>query len=271
MTHRLRKRFGQHFLHDPRVIQNILQAIDPKPEQHLVEIGPGQGAITFPLLKHLKQLEVVEIDRDLIQALQHSGHAKLIVHAADALRFDFCSLCRDSNDKLRLFGNLPYNISTPLLFHLFRIQHCIADMHFMLQKEVVDRMLAPPGDKTYGRLSVMVQYYCEVIELFDIGPGAFTPPPKVHSAIVRLLPHATPPVPCTPERLYAVVNQAFSQRRKTLRNAVNRWLSAEQIQALDIDPGLRPERLSLSDFAKLANAITFDTDESPAAEQNSLD
>ena len=255
MTHRPRKRFGQHFLHDPYVIQKIVQAIDPQPGQHLVEIGPGQGAITLPLLTHLPHLDVVEIDRDLIAFLQQQAGDKLTIHNADALRFDFCSLRQHPQERLRVIGNLPYNISTPLLFHLFSQSRCIADMHFMLQKEVVDRMLAPPGDKTYGRLSVMVQYHCALTPLFDIGPGAFRPPPRVESAVIRLIPHTHPPVVCDPLRLQQVVTQAFSHRRKTLRNAVGNWFSAEQIAALGIDPGLRPECLDLAAFAKLAQQL----------------
>lgn len=255
MTHRARKRFGQHFLHDPYVIRNILHAINPQPDQQLVEIGPGQGAITFPLLEYVPHLDVVEIDRDLIALLQQQAHDKLTIHSADALRFDFCSLRREPQQRLRIIGNLPYNISTPLLFHLFSQAECIADMHFMLQKEVVDRMLAPPGDKTYGRLSVMVQYHCALTPLFDIGPGAFRPPPKVESAVIRLVPHAKPPVDCDPQRLQQVVTQAFSQRRKTLRNAVGIWFTTEQITALGIDPGLRPECLDIAAFAKLAQHL----------------
>ena len=255
MAHQPRKRFGQHFLHDPYVIQKIIQAIAPQTNDHLVEIGPGQGAITFPLLKLVPHLDVVEIDRDLISYLTATAGSQLTIHSADALRFDFCSLTSSSTQKLRVIGNLPYNISTPLLFHLFAQIGCISDMHFMLQKEVVERMLAPPGDKTYGRLSVMVQYYCAPTPLFDIGPGAFRPPPRVDSAIIRLVPHATPPVQCQPQRLQQVVTQAFSQRRKTLRNAVGRWFTADQIQALGIDPGLRPECLDMAAFATLANHL----------------
>lgn len=255
MTHHPRKRFGQHFLHDPYVIQKIIHAIAPQPGEHLVEIGPGQGAITLPMLDIIPHMDVVEIDRDLIAHLTTTAGAKLTIHSADALRFDFCTLAATPAQKLRLIGNLPYNISTPLLFHLFAQIHCISDMHFMLQKEVVERMLAPPGDKTYGRLSVMVQYYCALTPLFDIGPGAFRPPPRVDSAVIRLVPHLTPPVQCNPRHLQIVVTQAFSQRRKTLRNAVGRWFTAEQIQALGIDPGLRPECLDMAAFAKLANEL----------------
>lgn len=253
MTHRPRKRFGQHFLHDPNVIHHLVDAIAPQPGQHLVEIGPGQGALTFPLLERLPSLDVVEIDRDLIAWLHQHGRERLTIHAADALRFDFCALRRTPGEQLRVIGNLPYNISTPLLFHLFAQAGCIADMHFMLQKEVVDRMLAAPGSKTYGRLSVMVQYHCALTPLFDIGPGAFRPPPKVESSVIRLVPHAQPPVQCDPRVLQRVVTQAFSQRRKTLRNALGIWLSVEQIQALGIDPGIRAECLGLAEFAALAN------------------
>ncbi|MBI3563206.1 MAG: 16S rRNA (adenine(1518)-N(6)/adenine(1519)-N(6))-dimethyltransferase RsmA [Gammaproteobacteria bacterium] len=259
MPHRPRKRFGQHFLHDPQIISRIIEGIAPQPQQRLVEIGPGQGALTFPLLQRVAHLDVVEIDRDLIAYLRQQAPEQLTLHAADALRFEFCGLCHSPQERLRLIGNLPYNISTPLLFHLLTQKTCIDDMHFMLQKEVVDRMLAPPGSKTYGRLSVMVQYHCALTPLFDIGPGAFNPPPKVYSSVVRLVPHPRPPVNCDPNNLQTVVTHAFSQRRKTLRNALRRWFSPEQIQALGIDPGLRPEMLGLVEFAALANTLPVST------------
>ncbi|HHO69611.1 MAG TPA: 16S rRNA (adenine(1518)-N(6)/adenine(1519)-N(6))-dimethyltransferase RsmA, partial [Gammaproteobacteria bacterium] len=194
MTHRARKRFGQNFLHDPAVIQRIVAAVAPAPGQHLVEIGPGQGAITRPLLAACGELDVVELDRDLIEPLARrlADVGTLRIHNADALRFDFCGLAGDAG--LRVVGNLPYNISTPLLFHLLAQAGCIEDMHFMLQKEVVARMAAAPGGGDYGRLSVMIQYHCEVTPLFGIGPGAFRPAPKVESAFVRLVPHPRPPV-----------------------------------------------------------------------------
>ncbi len=256
MTHRPRKRFGQNFLHDQSVIQRIVDAIDPRPGQHLVEIGPGRGALTRPLLERAGALEVVELDRDLIAPLQAlaTPTAPLTVHQADALRFDFAALA--DGEKLRVVGNLPYNISTPLLFHLLDQAAAIDDMHFMLQKEVVERLAARPGGGDWGRLSVMVQYRCAVTPLFVVRPGAFNPPPKIDSMIVRLVPYRAPPVEVShPTALKRVVTQAFSQRRKTLRNALKGWLSAEQWAALAIDPQRRPETLTLEEFAAIANCI----------------
>ncbi len=258
MSHQPRKRFGQNFLHDPGVIQRIVSSIHPRPGQHLVEIGPGQGALTRPLLSACGQLDVVELDRDLIAPLQQqlAGAGELHVHQADALRFDFCALQTNNSSRLRVVGNLPYNISTPLLFHLMQQAPCIEDMHFMLQKEVVQRMVAQPGNKDYGRLTVMLAYYCESEMLFSVGPGAFFPAPKVDSAIIRLRPHRQPPVEVDdPTLLSKLVAQAFSQRRKTLRNNLREWLSADAIAALDIDPGIRAECLSLAQFAHLTNAL----------------
>jgi 16S rRNA (adenine1518-N6/adenine1519-N6)-dimethyltransferase len=255
MSHQPRKRFGQHFLHDPGVIRRIVAAIAPQPGDHLVEIGPGEGAITFELLRAIGRLDAVELDRDLIEPLRerNSGIGELVVHGADALRFDFCSLAA-GDERLRLVGNLPYNISTPLLFHLLDQSRCIRDMHFMLQKEVVERMAAEPGGKDYGRLSVMLQARCAVIPLFSIGPGAFRPPPKVDSAVVRLVQLAMPPEIADQAVFARLVAAAFAQRRKTLRNGLKGLLSAEEIAALGIDPGVRAEQLPLADFVRLANA-----------------
>ncbi len=257
MTHQPRKRFGQNFLHDTGVIRRIVDSIHPRPGEHLVEIGPGKGALTRPLLQACGRLNVVELDRDLILPLQQqlADAGELRVHQADALRFDFCALA-DAGQRLRVVGNLPYNISTPLLFHLMEQSRCIEDMHFMLQKEVVQRMVAKPGSKDYGRLTVMLAWYCEAEMLFTVGPGAFFPAPKVESAIVRLRPHARPPVALRdPARFSRLVAQAFAQRRKTLRNNLKGWLTAEAISALGIDPGIRAERLSLEQFARLSNAL----------------
>ncbi len=259
MNHRPRKRFGQNFLHDQNVIRGIVAAIHPLPGERLVEIGPGLGALTEPLLLALGEMDVVELDRDLIPKLQQqfATTGTLRIHNADALKFDFCSLPNSDSEKLRVVGNLPYNISTPLIFHLLDQSRCIRDMHFMLQKEVVNRLAAGPGGGDYGRLSVMVQYRCQVEKLFTVGPGAFNPPPKVDSAIVRLIPYAEPPHPARDEKLFArLVNQAFSQRRKTLRNNMKGLLDAAAIEALDIDPGCRPETLSLQQFVSLANAAS---------------
>ena len=254
MSHRPRKRFGQNFLHDPGIINRIVSVIAPQPGDRLVEIGPGKGAITLPLLQAAGRLQVVELDRDLIAPLQArcSSAGELTVHNADALKTDFCGLA--GGDALRVVGNLPYNISTPLLFHLLTQSHCIADMHFMLQKEVVDRLAAAPGSGQYGRLSVMVQYRCEVTPLFTIGPGAFQPPPRVDSAFVRLQPWRKPPVNVHDEAMLGhIVQQAFGQRRKTLRNALRATLDEAQIRSVDIDPAARAEVLGIADFARLAN------------------
>lgn len=256
MTHRPRKRFGQNFLHDPGVIERIVAAIDPRPGQRLIEIGPGQGALTRPLLERTGALEVVELDRDLIAPLAalDSPAARLTVHQADALRFDFARLAR--GETLRVVGNLPYNISTPLLFHLLDQAAVVADMHFMLQKEVVERLAARPGSGDWGRLSVMIQFRCAVTPLFVVRPGAFHPPPKVDSMIVRLVPYAAPPVAVADlPTLARVVTQAFSHRRKTLRNALKGSVSAEQWAALDIDPQRRPETLSVAEFGAIADSV----------------
>lgn len=258
MAHRPRKRFGQNFLHDPGTIAKIIYQINPKSNEHLVEIGPGQGAMTEPLLAESGKLDVVELDRDLIPVLQtrFASDKRFTIHQADALNFDFCALAAPG-EKLRIAGNLPYNISTPLLFHLMARIDCIQDMHFMLQKEVVDRITAQPGNKAYGRLSVMLAYYCQSERLLTIGPGAFNPPPKVDSAIVRLIPHPEPPVTVGDlEQLSKLVAQAFSQRRKTIRNSMKLWLTQAEIEALEIDPGLRPEQLNLTQFAALSNHVT---------------
>jgi 16S rRNA (adenine1518-N6/adenine1519-N6)-dimethyltransferase len=254
LSHRPRKRFGQNFLHDPVVIGRIVSAINPSSNEQLLEIGPGQGAITVPLLQQAGRMAVVELDRDLVGPLRDRCEdlGELTVYNADALSFDFCALA--GSGPLRIVGNLPYNISTPLLFHLLAQHRCIRDMHFMLQKEVVERMAATPGSRQYGRLSVMLQYRCEVIHLFNIGPGAFTPPPKVESAFVRLIPYAHPPVQVNDAVVFEqLVRRAFAQRRKTLRNALRNVLDAEEIAALGIDPAARAETLSVSDFAALAN------------------
>ncbi len=256
LTHRPRKRFGQNFLHDPVIIQRIVAAIDPQPSQRLVEIGPGQGAITLPLLEACGSLHVIELDRDLVLPLadktRHVG--ELIIHQQDALRFDFSALA--NGFKIRTLGNLPYNISTPLLFHLIEQSEYIQDMHFMLQKEVVDRIAAAPGSGDYGRLSVMIQYYCQVEPLFRVGPGAFRPAPRVESAFLRLTPHTRAPVPVRDVSCLAtLVRQAFSQRRKTLRNSLKGLLSAEQIELADTDPAARPETISLRQYAALADQL----------------
>ena len=254
-----RKRFGQHFLHDQRVIERIVDAIAPGAGETLVEIGPGLGAITVPLLHRVKTMDVVEIDRDAIRELREitRGVGTLRVHEADALKFDFGAL--RSGPRLRLVGNLPYNISTPLLFHLIEQRDHILDMNFMLQKEVVDRMSAAPDTEHYGRLTVMLAPWVSVQSLFDIGPNAFRPPPKVISTFARLTPHSSPPFRIANYKDYArVVAAGFSQRRKILRNALKPLLSAEDIAAAGIDPGVRAEVLTPANFAALAAAMRND-------------
>ncbi len=259
MTHTPRKRFGQNFLHDHNIIYNILSSLQAKPGQHWVEIGPGQGALTEPLSKMGLRLDVVELDRDLVAILiEKFKHSDLRIHSGDALRFDFSALAGD-NEKLRIIGNLPYNISTPLMFHLLDNASCIEDMHFMLQKEVVDRICAIPGSKKYGRLSVMMQYHCATELLFDVPPESFDPAPKVMSAIVRLVPHEIPPVQVNNmAKLNTVVTHAFSQRRKTLRNSLKKIIYENAIIDLKIDPSARAEVLTLDDFARLSNLLEDD-------------
>ena len=254
--HQARKRFGQNFLHDPGVIEQIIRAINPKPDDAIVEIGPGLGALTEEILAVNPKLQVVELDRDLIPVLHTKffNYPEFRIHEADALKFDFSQLMVDR--PLRIIGNLPYNISTPLIFHLLSQAGVVQDMHFMLQKEVVQRMAAVPGDNNYGRLGIMTQYFCKVQPLFEVGPGAFRPAPKVDSAIVRLVPHATLPHPAKDlATLQAVVRTAFNARRKTLRKALGGLVTAEQLQSLGINDGLRPENLGLADYVAIADLL----------------
>ncbi len=256
MHHRPRKRFGQHFLHDPAVIARIVDAIDPQPGECVVEIGPGRGAITRPLIDRAGRVVAIEVDRDLAGTLSEDFDADngLIVHNCDALTFDFLSVQCDG--KLRIVGNLPYNISTPLLFRLTEFRDHIKDMHFMLQKEVVDRMGARPGNKAYGRLTVMLAPYLQVERLFTIGAGAFKPPPKVNSAFVRLRPHSVAPFTIDDAGCFsAVVAEAFSHRRKTMRNALRRIFDETDLVAAHIEPGVRPETVSPEAFAALARQL----------------
>jgi len=251
-----RKRFGQHFLHDAHIIHKIVAAIDPQTDDNLVEIGPGLGALTHALLPHVSKLNAIEIDRDIIPKLQASAahFGDLSIHEQDALTFSLATLA--NHQALRVVGNLPYNISTPLIFHLLEQLNCIKDMHFMLQKEVVDRLAAHPGNKVYGRLSVMVQYHCQVKKLFTVSPGAFTPPPQVDSAVVRLIPYPSPPhVANDLQTLRKIVGTAFGQRRKTLRKSLSGLVSATQWIELNIDPQLRPEQLGVADFVAISNVI----------------
>mgnify|MGYP001813861772 FL=1 len=254
-AHRPRKRFGQHFLRDPGIIEAIVQAIDPQPGDTIVEIGPGHGAITESLAKRAGHLHCVELDRDLAAALRRrfGQRDSVTIHEADALKFDYCAL----GDSLRIVGNLPYNISTPLLFHLIDNRECITDMHFMLQKEVVDRMTAGPGSKTYGRLGIMLGCHLSVDALFEVGPQCFDPPPAVMSAVARLLPLGNSRPDIDDEKLLGrLVATAFSQRRKTLRNALKTMLDETELRSLGIDPGKRPESIPVSAYVALANYVS---------------
>jgi 16S rRNA (adenine1518-N6/adenine1519-N6)-dimethyltransferase len=251
-----RKRFGQHFLHDPGILARIVAAIAPKPEERIVEIGPGEGALTVPLLRAAGKLTAIELDRDLIAPLQAKaqGIGELTIISADALTVDFTALAQGS--PIRLVGNLPYNISTPILFHCLEHAAAIDDMHFMLQKEVVDRMAAAPGSKTYGRLSVMLQLRCTVEPLLKVPPGAFRPPPKVDSAVVRLAPLPAAQLPEADFTLIEkLVRAAFGQRRKTLSNALRDLASSAQIEAAGIDPRARAEQLAPSAYVALARHL----------------
>jgi 16S rRNA (adenine1518-N6/adenine1519-N6)-dimethyltransferase len=252
MKHIPRKRFGQNFLTDQAVLHDIIAAIDPKPDDVMVEIGPGLAAMTRLLLERLRELHVVELDRDLVERLNKTFDAKrLHVHAGDALKYDFAALA-PAGGKLRVVGNLPYNISSPLLFHLAEIAPLVQDQHFMLQKEVVERMVAEPGGKTYGRLSVMLQWRYHMDLLFVVPPSAFDPPPKVDSAIVRMIPLAAP-LACDGARLEAVVQKAFSQRRKVLRNCVAGMFSEADLESVGIDPQARAETVGVEAYVALAN------------------
>jgi 16S rRNA (adenine1518-N6/adenine1519-N6)-dimethyltransferase len=251
MKHRPRKRFGQNFLEDSHVIQNIITAICPQPDDNLLEIGPGLGALTRPLLTQVKKITAIEIDTDLHAHLKTLAPLKLTLIAADALTVDLKPL----GTQLRVIGNLPYNISTPLLFHLLQYAPQIKDMHFMLQKEVVNRLSASPGTKAYGRLSVITQAQCAVESLFLVPPTAFNPAPKVDSAIVRLTPHPTQHTKSLLASLEAVLLQAFSTRRKTLSNTLKPLCTSAQLSALGINPQHRPETLSVDTYIKLARYL----------------
>jgi 16S rRNA (adenine1518-N6/adenine1519-N6)-dimethyltransferase len=256
MAHRPRKRFGQHFLRDRGVIDRIVSALAPQPGETIVEIGPGEGVLTRALLARASTVHVVELDRDLAAHLRSAFPAeRVIVHEADALEFDFTSLGAERK-RLRVVGNLPYNISTPLLFHLLAQLSCIDDMLFMLQKEVVDRLAASPDTAEYGRLSVMVQWQLRGEPLFDVGPESFYPPPRVDSSVVRLTPHASAPVAIDDPVTFAnIVKAGFASRRKTLRNNLRDLIADEALQALGIDPMRRAETLTLEEFARIANAL----------------
>ncbi|MEG9499067.1 16S rRNA (adenine(1518)-N(6)/adenine(1519)-N(6))-dimethyltransferase RsmA [Mannheimia indoligenes] len=259
LGHTARKRFGQNFLHDMNVIHGIVSAINPKKDEFLLEIGPGLAALTEPVAELVDKLTVVEIDRDLAERLRHHPflNQKLTVIEQDALRFNFREYFESLNlgkDSVRVFGNLPYNISTPLIFHLLTFHDLIKDMHFMLQKEVVKRLCAAPNSKAYGRLTIMAQYYCQVIPVLEVPPTAFKPAPKVDSAVVRLVPYNQLPYPAKDVYwLNRVTTQAFNQRRKTLRNALSTLFSVEQLETLGIDLAARAENLTIADYVRLAN------------------
>lgn len=253
-SHRPRKRFGQNFLQNPHVIQQILTTINTKPEDKLIEIGPGLGVLTKPLLEQAHHLDVIEIDRDLANQLATSlsDSQKLTIHIQDVLHFNFNIF---GEKKMRIVGNLPYNITTPLIFHLLKFEQNIQDMHFMLQKEVVDRLCAKPNSKDYGRLSIMAQYHCETEYLFSVDPSAFSPAPKVQSAFVRLIPRPFPTTATNITLLQTITREAFNQRRKTLPNAFKPYLNIQDFIALNLNPILRPENLSIKNFVNISNYI----------------
>ncbi|MGI9291660.1 MAG: 16S rRNA (adenine(1518)-N(6)/adenine(1519)-N(6))-dimethyltransferase RsmA [Gammaproteobacteria bacterium] len=257
--HKARKRFGQNFLHDPQIIQRIIDAANPKPDDHFIEIGPGQGAITQPLAKHSGKLDVIEIDRDLAAALQkHEWSDRFTLHNEDALQFSFETL-ETNKQSLRLVGNLPYNISTPLLFHILESYELFKDIHVMLQKEVVQRMTASPGNKQYGRLTVALAARCHVESLFIIKPGAFNPAPKVDSAFARLVPLTEPLITAEESPAFdAVIRHAFGQRRKQLANALSPIMDSTKISSAGIDPKLRAENLKVEEFVELARNLDPD-------------
>lgn len=255
--HKARKRFGQNFLIDHGIIREIVRAVHPQKDDQIVEIGPGKGAITELLADLCENLSVIELDRDLVPWLKvkFERHPNFQLFQADALQFDFAQLIKPGQ-ALRIVGNLPYNISTPLIFHLLTYANKVRDMHFMLQKEVVKRMAAQPGESAYGRLGIMVQYYCAVEDLFDVPPASFDPAPKVDSAIVRLTPYAQPPyVANNIKTLETLVNVAFQQRRKTLRNSLKQLISPEQMEILPVDLSLRPEEISLANYVAMSNLL----------------
>ncbi len=252
-----RKSLGQHFLHQRTVIDRIINAFNPKLHETVVEIGPGTGALTFRLAPRVSLLHVVELDQRLVSLLQEQAarHPQLMVHHADALQFDFCALTTGPDERIRIIGNLPYNVSTPLIFWLLAHSHCMEDLCVMLQKEVAQRVRASPGTKEYGRLSVMVQQQCAAHRIMTVAPGAFFPPPKVDSEVLMLRPYRSTPYPVSNHHMFSkIVRTAFQQRRKTLKNALRELMSEAQVRAAGIDPGLRPEQLSVADYARLTTA-----------------
>lgn len=256
--HLARKRFGQNFLHDSSIIDTIVTVIHPEPDQAIVEIGPGLGALTESVAEHIDSMTVIELDRDLATRLGSHPflQSKLNIIQQDAMTVDFSELSAERGQPLRVFGNLPYNISTPLIFHLVNYTHAIRDMHFLLQKEVVNRLVAGPNSKEYSRLSVMVQYYCHIISVLDVPPTSFWPEPKVNSVVVRLVPYATLPFPVHDlSKLSTLTRLAFNQRRKTLRNSLRNFFSAQHLAEQGIDATLRAENLSVEHYCRLANVL----------------
>ena len=266
LEHRPRRRFGQNFLHDQGVLQRIVNAINPRPDDAIIEIGPGQGALTVPLLDRVNALEVIEIDRDLLEPLSRLAPSeRLCIHAGDALHFDFAARARERG-RLRVVGNLPYNITTPLLFYLLAQAAALRDMHFLLQKEVVQRLVAEPGSKAYGRLTVMLRARARATQLFTVGPGAFRPAPKVDSALVRIEPWPEPRVPAAlAGRFQRVVAQAFSGRRKTLRRALAGLLGPEHWERTSVASGARAETLDIDAFLALAQLLPPDLETEDSA------
>ena len=249
-TIRPRKRFSQNFLHDKNIINKIVDAIKPLEDNHVIEIGPGQGALTFALLQKLSQIEVIEIDRDLVKMLRESAERKkILVHQTDALKFNFASSYR--HKKMRIVGNLPYHISTPLIFHLIKFGEYFDDLHLMVQKEVADRMVSKPNSKIYGRLSVSIQARCRAEKLFDVKPNAFYPKPKVVSSVIKISPKA-PLDKTTDAQLNQILILAFNQRRKKISNSLKESFTVDEIKKLGIDPKSRPENLTVDEFLRLS-------------------
>ncbi len=268
--HFARKRFGQNFLSDPYVIDSIVSAIHPLPGQAMLEIGPGLAALTEPVAERIDHLSVVELDRDLAARLAVNPKLKdkLTIYQQDAMTFDFAALAKELGQPLRVFGNLPYNISTPLMFHLFSYTGAISDMHFMLQKEVVNRLVSSENSKAYGRLSVMAQYYCRVIPVLEVPPSAFKPAPKVDSAVVRLIPHDVLPYPVKDVRVLGrLTTEAFNQRRKTVRNSLGHLFTPELLVELGLDLNMRAENISVELFCKMANSLSQRSELPQAAQE----
>ncbi|MCX8514594.1 MAG: hypothetical protein RL017_304 [Pseudomonadota bacterium] len=252
MSFQVKKRFGQNFLKDEVIINQIINSINPQKDDFVIEIGPGFGAITLPLLELVDQLNLIELDRDIVSYIQAKAHPKINLYAADALKFDYAIF---NTDAMRIIGNLPYNISTPLLFHLAQYSN-IKDMHFMLQQEVVDRICAAPNCSAYGRLSIMLQYKFNCYKLFNVSKTCFTPQPKVESAIIRLIPKNSKQIAAVNAKiLNTVVTQAFSQRRKTIANSLKSTVTKEIFSQLNIDPQNRAENLTVDDYIRLANCL----------------